>query len=116
MRLADVAAAALVTGTVAAACGGGGGSTGRLDNPTTLASAIRDSAQHKLDSGTSGLPAGTKVTQVTCVNTRRSDYTCDVRFSSGGPTTNSNFFISDRSVTATVAPGGRSYVITSGDL
>jgi hypothetical protein len=105
MRLASAAAAVLVTGLLAAACGGGG-SPNSLNNPDTLASAIRDSAQHTLDAGTSGLPAGTKVTQVRCVNTGRFDFTCDVHFNTGG----------DRTVTATVAPGGRSYVITSGDL
>jgi hypothetical protein len=105
MRLTNAAAAALVAGAMAAACGGGSSPTG-LDNPQTLASAIRDSAQHQLDAGTSGLPAGTKVTQVHCVNTRRFDFTCNVRFNTGA----------NRSVTATVAPGGRSYVVTAGDL
>jgi hypothetical protein len=104
MRLANAVSITVVAGTLAAGCGGG--SSNRLANPDTLASAIRDSAQHKLDSGTSGLPAGTKVTGVTCVNTRRSDFTCDVRFNTGGA----------RSVTVTVAPGGRSYVVTGGDL
>jgi hypothetical protein len=105
MRLACAATAALALGALLAACGGGGRPSG-LNNPDTLASAIRDSAQHQLDAGTSGLAAGTKVTQVHCVNTRRFDFTCDVRFNAGG----------DRTVTATVAPGGRSYVVTSGDL
>ncbi len=92
-------------GALAAACGGGSSPSG-LNNPVTLASAIRDSAQHELATGTSGLPAGTEVTLVHCVNTRRFDFTCDVRFNTGG----------DRSVSATVAPGGRSYVVTAGDL
>jgi hypothetical protein len=105
MGLTGVAAAVLVTGALATACGGGSSPSG-LNNPDTLASAIRDSAQHKLDAGTTGLPAGTKVTQVRCVNTRRFDFACTVRFNTGGA----------RSVTATVAPGGRSYVVTAGDL
>ena len=88
-----------------AACGGGGSSS-RLNNPDTLASAIRDAAQHSLANGTGGLPAGTTVTQVHCVNIRRFDYTCDIRFNTGG----------HRSVSVTVAPGGRSYVVTGGDL
>jgi hypothetical protein len=105
MRLVGAAAAALVTGLLASACGGGS-SPNSLNNADTLASAIRDAAEHSLATGTSGLPAGTKVTQVHCVNTRRFDFSCDVRFNTGG----------DRTVTATVAPGGRSYVLTSGDL
>jgi hypothetical protein len=105
MRLAGVAAAVLVTGALATACGGGSSPSG-LNNPDTLASAIRDSAQRRLDAGTSGLPAGAKVTQVHCVNTRRFDFACDIRLNTGG----------DRSVTATVAPGGRSYVVTAGNL
>jgi hypothetical protein len=107
MQVARAVAATAVVGTVAAACGGGSSSgSSRLNNPATLASAIRDSAQHTIDSGTSGLPPGTRVTGATCVNTRRLDYTCTMRFTSGG----------DQTVTATVSPGGRSYVITSGDL
>jgi hypothetical protein len=104
MRLANAISITVVAGTLAAGCGSS--SSNSLNDPGTLASAIRDSAQHKLASGTSGLPAGTKVTQVHCVNTRRFDFTCDIRFNTGG----------DRPLQVTVAPGGRSYVITAGDL
>ena len=110
MRVAQAVVATAVVGTLPAACGGGSSSTSngsnRLNNPATLASAIQSSVQHKIDSGTSGLPAGTRVTGVTCVNTRRLDYACDVQFNS----------IPTRSLQASVSPGGRSYVITAGDL
>ena len=105
VRLAGAATAAIAAGVTVAACGGSSSPSG-LNNPDTLASAIRDAAQHSLASGTSGLPAGTRVNQVHCVNTRRFDFTCDVRLNTVG----------DRSVTVTVAPGGRSYVVTSGEL
>jgi hypothetical protein len=104
-RVAVVVAAATVMGAAAAACGGSSGS-GRLNNPTTLASAIRDSAQHTIDSGSSGLPAGTKVTGVTCASTGRLAYACDVNFNT----------VPSRSVQVSVPAGGRSYVITAGDL
>src|SRR5437588_11174556 len=103
MQVGRAAAVAAVAGMLAAGCGSG---SSRLNNAGTLASTIKGSVQHTLDSGTGGLPAGTKVTGVGCVNTRRLDFTCDVHLDKGG----------DRSLQVTVAPGGRSYVVTSGDL
>jgi hypothetical protein len=104
MRLARVLSIGVAAGVLTAACGGG--SSSGLNNPDTLASAIQDSVQHKLASGTSGLPPSTKVTQVHCVNTRRFDFTCDVHLNSGG----------DRSLQVVVGPTGKSYVVTAGDL
>jgi hypothetical protein len=106
MRVALAVAAVAVAGSLAAGCSASNSGAGRLNNPTTLASAIRDSAQHTIDAGTSGLPPGTKVTGVTCANTRRLDYACAVNFNT----------VPSRSVQVSVAPGGRSYVITAGDL
>ena len=107
MRVAQGVAIATVVGSLAAACGGASSSgTGRLNNPDTLASAVQDSVQHKLATGTAGLPAGTTVTKVSCVNTRRLDYACAVHFNTGP----------DRTVQVSVQPGGRSYVVTAGDL
>ncbi|HEY1633602.1 MAG TPA: hypothetical protein VGF64_02510 [Acidimicrobiales bacterium] len=107
MRVALAVIAATAGGAVVAGCGGGSSSgSGRLNNPTTLASAIRDSAQHKVATGTAGLPAATTVTQVTCANSQRLDYTCSVHLSTGAV----------QPVQVSVAPGGRSYVVTSGGL
>ncbi|HEX6477092.1 MAG TPA: hypothetical protein VF005_07430 [Acidimicrobiales bacterium] len=106
MRVGRVVVAITAAGSLTAACSASNSGTGRLNNPTTLASAVQDSAQHRIDSGTSGLPAGTTVTGVTCTNTRRLDYACDVNFNT----------VPSRSVTVTVQPGGRSYTVTSGDL
>ncbi len=107
MRVGPFVVAATVAGSLAAGCGGGSSSgTGRLNNPDTLASTVQDSIQHKLATGTAGLPAGTTVTQVTCTNTRRLDYSCDVHFNTGP----------DRTIQVSVQPGGRSYVVTAGDL
>jgi hypothetical protein len=107
MRNVRAFGAITMVGAVAAACGGGSSSgSNRLNNPATLASAIQNSVQHKIDSGTSGLPAGTRVTGVTCANTRRLDYTCAVNLNT----------VPGRSLQVSVSPGGRSYVITAGDL
>jgi hypothetical protein len=107
MRVVRSIAATAMLSALAAACDGGSSSgSNRLNNPDTLASAIRDSVQHTIDSGTSGLPAGTKVTGVTCANTRRLDYACAVNFNT----------VPGRSLQVSVSPGGRSYVITAGNL
>ncbi|HWC37965.1 MAG TPA: hypothetical protein VG476_05530 [Acidimicrobiales bacterium] len=107
MPVVRAVSATAVIGALAAACGGASSSgTNRLNNPATLASVIQSSAQHKIDSGTSGLPAGTRVTGVTCANTRRLDYACAVNFNT----------VPGRSLQVSVSPGGRSYVITAGDL
>ncbi|TMM12368.1 MAG: hypothetical protein E6G01_16160 [Actinobacteria bacterium] len=107
MRVVGGAAVAIVAGSLVAGCSGGSNSgTGRLNNPITLASAVRDSAQHKLATGAAGFPAGTTVSQVSCVHTQRLDYTCGVHLSTGAVQT----------VQVSVSPGGRSYVVTSGDL
>ncbi len=107
MRVVGGAAVAIVAGSLVAGCSGASNSgTGRLNNPTTLASAIRDSAQHELATGTASVPPGATVTQVICVHTQRLDYTCGVHLSTGAV----------QPLQVSVSPGGRSYVITSGEL
>src|SRR5438067_1445178 len=107
MRAVGGAAVAIAAGSLVAGCSGGSNSgTGRLNNPATLSSAVRDSVRHNVAAGTAGLPPGTAVTNVSCVNTRRLDYTCTVHFDTAP----------DRTIQVTVQPGGRSYVTTAGDL
>jgi hypothetical protein len=77
-----------------------------LNDPGILSSAIRDSAEHTVDNGTTSPPAGAKVTRVTCVPNARYRFTCTVRLDNG----------QERSLRVMTFPGGKSYVITAGHL
>src|SRR5437763_16046693 len=106
MRVVGGAAVAIVAGSLVAGCSGGSNSgTGRLNNPTTLAAAVRDSAQHNLATGAAGFPAGTTLSQVRCVHTQLLAYTCRLHLTTGAVQT----------VQLSLTPTGRSYLVTPGD-
>jgi hypothetical protein len=92
-----------MAGALAAACSETGASG--LNDPGILSSAIRDSTEHTVEGSTS-LPAGAKVTRVTCVPNARYRFTCTVRLDNG----------QERSLRVMTFPGGKSYVITAGHL
>jgi hypothetical protein len=97
-----VAAIVAGVGAIGAACGGG---SAGFNNPDSLAAAVHSTVQGELDHSTTGssTPRLT-VTRVGCArNGRSNSFTCAVHLNSG----------TERSVTAVVPPGGRSFAITS---